>query len=120
MNKINRFEDIKAWQLSRVLTKEIYKITNKGKFSSDFSLKDQIRRAAVSVSSNIAEGFERNSKKEFIQFLFIARASAAEIRSQLYIAKDLEYLTEDEFNKLVLMAEEISKTIYGFIKYLKS
>lgn len=119
MSKINKFEDVKAWQLSRVLAKEIYKITSKGRFNTDFPLRDQIRKAAISVSSNIAEGFERNSKKEFIQFLYIAKASAGEIRSQLYLAKDLDYLTEKEFNRLISIVEETSKTIYGFIKYLK-
>lgn len=120
MAKIERFEDIKSWQLARDLVQKVYAITRSGEFSRDFGLSDQIRRAAVSVMSNIAEGFERNSTKEFIQFLYIARGSAGEVRSQLYVALDLGYVTEIAFGELLMKAEEISKAIFGFIKYLRS
>lgn len=90
--KIEKFEDIKAWQIARELVREIYRITNKDEFAKDFGLKDQIRRAAVSIMSNISEGFERGSDKEFNQFLNYARGSSAEVKSQLYIASDLGYI----------------------------
>lgn len=120
MAKIEQFEDIKGWQLGRELVRKIYEVTRSGEFSRDFGLSDQIRRAAVSVMSNIAEGFERNSTKEFIQFLYIARGSAGEVRSQLYVALDLGYVTEIAFGELLMKAEETSKAIFGFIKYLRS
>ncbi len=120
MGKIERFEDIKAWQLARELVKQVYNLTGLGKFNKDFGLREQIRRAAVSVMSNIAEGFERNSTKEFIQFLYIARGSAGEVRSQIYVARDIGYLNESEFREMITKVEEISKSIFGFIKYLKS
>jgi four helix bundle protein len=120
MAKIERFEDIKSWQLARDLVQKVYAITRSGEFSRDFGLSDQIRRAAVSVMSNIAEGFERNSTKEFVQFLYIARGSAGEVRSQLYVALDLGYVTETAFGELLMKAEETSKAIFGFIKYLRS
>jgi len=120
MAKIKRFEDIKAWQLARKLVKQVYKLTSSGKFQRDFSLKDQIRRAAVSIMSNISEGFERNSTKEFIQFLYIARGSAGEVRSQLYVALDLGYIDEENFQKIFSKVEETSKAIFGFIRYLES
>ena len=94
MAKINSFEEINAWKESRDFNKVIYGLTNKGEFEKDFDLKRQIRRASVSISSNIAEGFERNTNKEFIHFLYISKASAGEVRSQLYLAMDLGYLEE--------------------------
>lgn len=116
--KINRFEDMEVWQLARGLVKDIYEQTNKDFFSRDFGLKNQITRAGISVMSNIAEGFERKSNKEFIQYLFIAKGSAGEVRAQLYIALDLEYISEEEFNKLFNKTEIISKSLSGLIKYL--
>ncbi len=118
--KIDRFEDMDVWKLSRELVKEIYSAAKTMNFSKDFGLTNQITRASVSVMSNIAEGFERKSNNEFIQFLFIAKSSAGEVRSQLYIAYDLNYITEVEFKKLLLKAETISKSISGFIKYLRA
>jgi len=120
MGKIDCFEEIIAWQKARELCKEIYTITSSINFSRDYSLRDQIRRASVSVSSNIAEGFERQGKIEFIRFLTIAKASCGEVRSQLYLAFDLKYLSEEEFNKLKNQCIETSKTIGGLISYLKS
>ncbi len=118
MSKINSFEDIESWKKARALNLRIYEITSKGSFSKDFTLRDQIRRASISISSNIAEGFERETKKEFIRFLFIAKASAGEVRSQLYLANDIELITKEEFEKLSLEIKEISKLISGFIRYL--
>ena len=111
--KIERFEDLIAWQKARTLTAKIYALTKAGDFSRDFGLKDQIQRAAVSVMSNIAEGFERNRQKEFHQFLSIAKASCAEVRSQLYIALDAGYITDSEFKQLMANAEEVGRIIGG-------
>jgi len=113
MDKIKKFEDLIAWQKARELTKAIYKLTSNGLFSKDFGLCDQIRRAAVSVMSNIAEGFERGSMNEFHQFLVIAKASCAEVRSQLYVALDAGYINEPAFQTLNQQATEVSKIIGG-------
>jgi len=92
--KIERFEDIKAWQEARVLTSKVYEVTKSNKsFSADYKFRGQIQSAAISVMSNIAEGFSRRSTKELTQFLFIAKGSRAEVQSQLYIAQDLNYIT---------------------------
>lgn len=120
MSAIQKFEDLKVWQKARVLNIQIYKLSNKGSFSRDFGLRDQIRRASISVISNIAEGFERNGNKEFNQFLSIAKASAAEVRSQLYVAKDLEYISNEEFNEVVNDLIEVSKMLSGLMSYLKT
>lgn len=118
--KISRFEDIEVWQLARKFVSRIYEITNEENFKKDFALREQIRRAGLSVISNISEGFERQSNLEFIRFLYIAKASAGEARAQLYIALDLNYIEENIFKKLIFDAEKISKSISGFIKYLRS
>jgi len=94
-------------------------VTSQGTFARDFSLRDQIRRAAVSISSNIAEGFARQTDKEFVQFLYTARGSAAEVQSQLYVAADLGYLGQEDLHRLYEMADEVSRLISGFIRYLK-
>ena len=121
MAKFNSFEEIISWQKARELNSDIYSITNdKESFSRDFGLRDQIRRSSISISSNIAEGFERETTKEFIRFLYIAKASAGEFRSQLYLAFDLKYITNNEFEKLKLKVNEVSKLISGLIKYLNS
>ncbi len=96
--KIERFEDIKAWQKARVLVLQIYEVTNKGDFARDYSLKDQVRRASVSIMSNIAEGYGRQTDKEFVQFLYISLGSVAELQSQLHVARELHYVTKEEFN----------------------
>jgi four helix bundle protein len=116
--KIERFEDLEVWQLTRELLKSIYKLTAQIKFSKDLVLVNQIRRSAVSIMSNIAEGFERKSKKEFIHYT--AKGSCGELRSQLYIASDLNYIKKDEFQENYQLAEKISKSLAGFIKYLQS
>ena len=111
--KIERFEDLVAWQKSRALTRAIYLATRQGPFARDFGLAGQIQRAAVSVMSNIAEGFERGGRPEFYQFLTIAKASAAEVRSQLYVALDVGYLELFTFEDLLLAAEEVARIISG-------
>ncbi len=121
MAKFRSFEEIISWQKARELNKDIYNITNKNNsFSKDFGLRDQIRRSSISISSNIAEGFERETTKEFIRFLYIAKASSGEFRSQLYLAFDLNYINKDEFSKLNLKVNEVSKLLSGLIKYLNS
>ena len=120
MPKIERFEDIQAWQKARVLVKEVYSISNSGLFAKDFGLRDQIRRAAVSIMLNIAEGFARKTSREFIQFLVIAHGSAAEVQAALYVALDQEYISEPEFKVLYGLADETSKMILGFIGYLRN
>ncbi len=118
MAKINRFEDLICWQKARVIMKELYAVTKKGEFAKDYSLKDQIRRAGISVMLNISEGFCRKSHKEFKQFLFFAHGSLGEIQSALYIAFDQEYITKKVFDDLYLICEEDSKIISGLIKSL--
>jgi four helix bundle protein len=110
-NRVERFEDLRIWQSAFALSKEIYRITSDGLFSRDFGLRDQMRRAAVSVMSNIAEGFERHSNQDFSRFLAIARGSCAEVRSQLYLAHFLGYITPEQFEKLCANAESLSKSI---------
>jgi len=118
--RINRFEELETWKLSRDLVRKIYKVTNEGLFKKDFAFRDQIRRAGLSVMSNIAEGFERKSKNELIQFLFISKGSCGEVRSQLYVARDLNYISDEQFNELFNLSETVSRTISAFIKYLYS
>jgi len=119
MASIEKFEDIEAWQKARELTREIYRITNQGAFVKDFGLRDQIRRAAVSIMSNIAEGFGRGGNREFIQFLSTAKGSASEVEAQLYVALDAEYITKDQFQQLYGLAQSSGKMIGGFIRYLQ-
>jgi len=118
--KIQKFEDIEAWKRARELTKSIYKVSSKDRFSKDWSLRDQIRRAMISITSNIAEGFDSGFSTEFARFLNISRRSASEVQSQLYVALDQLYISTGEFNDLYGETEEIRKMITGFIKYLRS
>ena len=120
MAAIEKFEDIAAWQGARVLVRTVYQTTGQGAFARDYGLRDQIRRAAVSIMSNIAEGFERGSKREFCHFLYIAKASAGEVRSLLYVAGDLEYIDEATYQTLMEQAAKLSRQIAAFIKYLDS
>lgn len=120
MSIYGRFEELPVWILARGLVKSIYQITGMGDFSSDFGLKDQIRRASISLLSNIAEGFEHETQAQFISYLGRAKASVGEIRCQLYIASDLNYISKEQFQKLRKTAEECSKQLFGFIKYLRS
>lgn len=111
--KVEKFEDLIAWQKARMLTKNVYEITDLEKFARDFGLKDQIRRAAVSSMSNLAEGFERGGLTEFHRFLTIAKGSCAELRTQLYVAMDVGYLDEVTFRTLMSQAIEVGKIIGG-------
>jgi four helix bundle protein len=118
MATIQRFEELEAWILARQLSKAIYQITETGKLARDVALHDQMRRAAVSVGSNIAEGFERDGNKEFRQFLSYAKGSAGELRAQLYMAADANYLPEEHFTTLMEMAQDTSNVIGGLMRYL--
>ena len=111
--KIERFEDLIAWQKARELTRTVYQVSRRGAFAKDFGLSGQIQRAAVSIMSNISEGFERGGRGEFHQFLSIAKASCAEVRSQLYVAFDVGYLDQAEFDHLLAQAEEVARIIGG-------
>lgn len=113
------FEELIAWRKARELAKEIYQVTSAGEFARDFGLKDQIRRAAVSIMSNIAEGYDRGGRSEFHQFLVIAKGSCAEVRSQLYVAYDVAYINEDQFHDMKFRTEEISKILSGLRKHVQ-
>jgi four helix bundle protein len=115
---IRNFETIESWVKSRDLVKDIYSITRHSEFRKDFSLKDQVRRSAVSIMSNIAEGFDSGSNKSFIRYLNISLGSASEVKSLLYIALDQNYIKETEFNKLHSKCDDIINLIRGFKKYL--
>jgi four helix bundle protein len=117
---IMRFEEIEAWQTARELTRLIYSFTEEGIFSRDFGLKDQIRRASVSIMSNISEGFESQTQAQFIRYLGLAKASAGEVRSQLYVCKDMGYIKQDQFTEAFAMAENASRQIARFISYLET
>ena len=119
MAKVNSFEELSIWKESRSFNQKLYRISNNKLFDKDYDLKRQIRRASISISSNIAEGFERNTDKEFIQFLYYAKGSAGEVRSQLFLSLDLNYINKDDFDGLYKKITEISKMISGMIKYLK-
>ena len=119
MAKIERFEDIESWKMARDSTRQIYSISSQSGFGPDFALRDQIRRAAISIMSNIAEGFERGGDKEFLQFLSIEKGSCGEARSQLYIALDANYIAKDEFDSIYNKLNETGRMISGLMKYLK-
>jgi four helix bundle protein len=112
------FEEIKAWQAGRALTQAVYRMTSTGRFERDFALRDQIRRAAISITSNIAEGFERDRRTEFAQFLRYAKGSAGEVRSQLYVALDEGYIEEDTFAQLRRDAESTIRLIQGLKRHV--
>jgi four helix bundle protein len=118
MASIKKFEDIEAWKLSRRLTRETYEASSRGDFARDFGLRDQIRRAAVSAMSNIAEGFERGGDKEFRQFLSLSKGSVGELKSQLYVAVDIGLLSQEAFTELYGLANETSRMLAGFMRYL--
>jgi four helix bundle protein len=111
MASITRFEDLIVWQKASSLCLEIYSHSARGRFGDDFSFRNQIRRAALSISSNVAEGFERYSRTEFRHFLAIARGSAAEVRSQLFIARHLGYVTQPEYVRLNGLCLEITRML---------
>jgi len=118
MAKIERFEDIEAWKKARELTKEIYKTSSSGSFAKDFGLKEQIRRASVSVMLNIAEGFARKTDKEFARFLVHSHGSAAEVQAVLYVALDQKYINEDEFRSFYSLVDKVSSMVMKFAVYL--
>lgn len=120
MSTFKKFEEIEAWQKARELAREIYTVSGQTSFSKDFALRDQIRRAAISVMANIAEGYGRGGTKEFTQFLSVAKASAVEIMSHLYVALDQRYVDRKTFDRLSGMADEVSRMIAGLMKYLRS
>ena len=120
MAGITRFEEIEGWKSVRQLTNLVYELGNQTGFSRDFGLRDQIRRAAVSVMSNIAEGFESRTDVQFINFLGMAKASAGEVRAQLYVALDQKYITEKQFKEAFALAETCARQIAKFIMYLES
>ena len=116
--KYETFEDLPVWKASMQLTTVIYQITKKGKWFNDFALRDQIRRAAISISSNISEGFDRGSTNEFVRFLLIAKGSAGEVRNQVHIAYNLDYIDAQTFAEINLQLMQLAKEIGGFFKYL--
>jgi len=120
MATITKFEDIDAWQKARDLTREVYAASNTGLFAKDYGLRDQIRRAAVSIMSNIAEGFERGGDKEFGQFIAQAKGSSAEVRAQLYVALDQGYIDKPTFERLAELSIHINRMLAGLMKYLRS
>jgi four helix bundle protein len=113
MEKVTCFEDLLAWQKARILSREICDMTRQGEIKKDYALSNQLQRAAVSIMANIAEGFERNRKAEFHQFLSVAKASCAELRSHLYAALDARYLSEEHFKILKSHAEEVGRMLGG-------
>jgi len=108
-----------VWQFARVLTQQIYNVTRHGSFSKDYGLRDQIRRASVSIMANIAEGFERGGRKEFLQFLSMAKGSNGELKSHLYVDLDQNYIAQNEFDNLLQETEKIGGKIGGLINYLR-
>jgi len=117
---IKNFEDLEIWKSARGLAKEIYRLTSDQKFSKDFRFRDQIRSAAVSIMSNIAEGYERSDNQEFVQFLYIAKGSCGEVRSQLYVAADQAYIAQKNCDELTQVFKRLSIMINNLIDYLKS
>jgi len=119
MATIQKFEDIQAWQQARELTRRIYACARQGTFAKDYGLRDQIQRAAVSIMANIAEGFERDGRREFIQFLSQAKGSCGEVRSHLYVALDQHYLAPDDFQGLTETTLAIGRMLSGLMTYLR-
>ena len=120
MPTITRFEEIEAWKTARELTRRVYSLTEQGQFTTDFGLKNQIQRASVSVMSNIAEGFESRTQAQFLEYLGRSKASAGEVRCQLYIALDLKYLIQEQFDQVFDLADKSSRQIARFMDYLET
>ena len=120
MATIERFEDLDAWKLSREITNEVYRLSRSDNFAKDFGLRNQICRSAVSIMSNIAEGFERDGRKEFVNFLSIAKGSAGEVRAQLYVACDQTYISAAEFDALCSKLFQLGRLISGLMRYLNA
>jgi len=119
MPAAEKFEDLRVWQTARQIVSSIYRLSSVDGFSKDYALRDQIRRAVVSIPSNIAEGFSRHSNKEFIQFLFISKGSVAEVQSQLYTALDQDYISQETFDSIYETLEVAARQLSRFITYLK-
>ncbi len=120
MATFTKFEEIECWKRARELTRQVYRVSGRAAFARDFGLKDQIRRASVSVMSNIAEGYDRSGTAEFVQFLSTAKGSAAEVRCQLYVATDQGYIHDDDFTELTALAEQTGSMIGGLMRYLRT
>ncbi|GIV04202.1 MAG: four helix bundle protein [Fimbriimonadales bacterium] len=120
MSKVQRFEDIQAWQEARSLAKRVYAASGQGRWEVDDALKDQIRRAAISIMSNIAERFERRTDMEFARFLSMAKASASEVKAQLYLALDRGYIDQKHFDDLCERCDKVARYLGSFIRYLRS
>jgi four helix bundle protein len=118
--QVKNFEDLEIWRDARALTRGIYQLTRDSKFSKDFALRDQIQRAAVSIMSNIAEGLERGGNQEFIQFLYVTKASCGEVRSQLYVGLDQSYIAPKDCDDASTSFRRLSIMISNLIDYLKS
>jgi len=116
----NQFEDLKVWQRARQLTSRIYLLTNQGTWARDYGLRNQIQRAVVSIMANIAEGYERRSDTEFLRFLDFSKASAGEVRSHLYVALDVGYISNQEFDSLKQECIEVIRMIASFMNYIDS
>ena len=116
----SRFEDLPVWQEARILAKDVYQLTATEPFSKDFRFCGQIRAAVGSIMDNIAEGFEKENNKEFIQFLYIAKGSCGEVRSQLHRAKDVEFISDEDYKEYIKRTIDLNTSIYNFIKYLKN
>ncbi|SRR5215204_4411316 len=120
MAGFKKFEEIQAWQKARKATRRVYEITSDGKFAKDFGLRDQIRRASISIMANIAEGQGRFSNKEFANFLNIAHGSVAETQSHLYVALDMEYFNQDNFHELYDLLDEVARMTMSLMKHLRT
>ena len=120
MAQISCFEEMPVWQEARALVNQVYNITNQGSFGKDFQFIDHLRRTAISIPSNIAEGFERDGNKEFINFLSIAKGSCGEFRCQLYIALDQNYINQKQFNEIHQKLIDVTKSINNLMRYLKN
>ena len=119
MATFKKFEEIECWKKARELTRRVYELSGKASFGRDFGLRDQIRRVAVSIMSNIAEGYDRSARGEFIQFLATAKGSAAEVRSQLYVAVDQGHIGESDFTEVSALAAETGRMVGGLMNYLR-
>ena len=120
MPTVQRFEELRVWQRARALAKEVYVVTSTGQLGRDFALRDQLRRASISVVSNIAEGFERDGNREFEQFLTLAKGSLGEVQAQLYVALDVGFVTPEQFQRLRALTIEVGNLISGLLRYLRN
>jgi len=120
MGTIKLFEEFEVWKTGREIARRIYRLTRQEGLAGDFALTDQIRRAGISIMSNVAEGYESQTKKTFIRHLAIAKGSAGEVRSQLYVALDQNYITQSEFSELTELSKKVSRPLSTLIRYLST